>query len=65
MARRLILTAHWSDAEDGIDRATAAMRPLKAEGTVGWAGAYDDLEYAEELYAALFDTADEEHEALP
>ena len=44
MPRRLIVTMHWSDAglEADIEATTAAMQPLKAEGTSGWAGAYEE-----------------------
>ena len=44
MARRLIVTAHWSEAgnPEDIDDACDVMRPLKAEGTEGHAWAFDE-----------------------
>lgn len=55
--RMLIVTAHWSDELGAIDAACKVMKPLKANGTEGWAAAYD-LETGQELLKALTDTGE-------
>lgn len=57
--RRVIVAVHWSDAGDphDIDAACAAMQPLKAADTSGWAGAYSETDGAD-LLAILRDRED-------
>lgn len=61
MARRLVITAHWSDAggPEDVERACVAMAPLKEVGTKGWAAAWGEKDGAD-LLAILQDKTHED-----
>ena len=64
--RRVIVCVHWSDAgaPADVDAACEAMRPLKAEGTRGFAGAFDEAEgreFLSVLAEAGWNVEDERH----